>query len=248
MRALIIDDEPIACRVLRKLIGRCPELVVAGEAGTFDQAQARLGAADYDLVFLDIQLRGGNGFDLVPHVRRGARIVFVTAFDRFALRAFEVNALDYLLKPVTPERFAASLARLAPGSDPSSLNPQLATPAAPLAADDRVFIQTDHGSRFVPLADISVVFSSQNYSDVLLRTGERLFTRRTMKTWEEMLPGAIFARVHRQALVNIGSVEGLSRDARDSAVLRLTGVREPVDVSRRYVADIQARLRARTAT
>ena len=246
MRALIIDDEPLACRVLRKLVGSRPDLVVAGEAGTFEQAQTRLAADDYDLVFLDIQLRGGNGFDLVPHVRGAARIVFVTAFDRFALRAFEVNALDYLLKPVTPERFAASLARLTPAAEHSTLNPQLSTPA-PLAADDRAFIQTDRGNRFVPLADISAVFSNQNYSDVLLRSGERLFTRRTMKAWEDMLPGAVFARVHRQALVNLGSIEELSRDGRDSAVLRVTGVREPIDVSRRYVADIQARLNARTA-
>ncbi len=219
LRALIIDDEPLACRVLRKLIARQPQLTLVGEAGTFEQAQTRLAADDYDLVFLDIQLRGGNGFDLVPAVRPAARLVFVTAFDRFALRAFEVNALDYLLKPVTPARFAASLARLAPDAataPPSPLEP------APLAATDSVYIRTDAGIRFVPLASICAVFSNQNYSDVLLRNGERLFTRCTMKTWEKTLPGAQFARV--------------------------TGVREPIDVSRRYVPDIEARLRARVAT
>src|SRR4051812_29748172 len=112
-RCLIVDDELSARDGLRWLLSAHPAYVIVGEAATFDEALAQLARQDYDLVFLDIQLVGGNGFDLVPHVRRGARIVFVTAFDRHALRAFEVNAVDYLLKPVSPERFAASLARLA---------------------------------------------------------------------------------------------------------------------------------------
>lgn len=249
MRALIIDDEPLACRVLRKLIARQPQLTLVGEASTFEHAQARLAADDYDLVFLDIQLRGGNGFDLVPAVRPAARIVFVTAFDQFALRAFEVNALDYLLKPVTPERFAASLARLAPGASTATAAATSAAPpaTAPLAPDDSVYIRTDTGSRFVPVANISAVFSNQNYSDVVLRGGERLFTRCTMKAWEKTLPAAQFARVHRQAFVNVAHVESLERDTRDSALVRVAGLRDPVDVSRRHVPDIEARLRARDA-
>jgi two-component system LytT family response regulator len=241
LRTLIIDDEPLACRHLRKLIEREPHLTLAGEAGTFDQARGRLAAGDYDLVLLDIQLRGGNGFDLVPDVRAGARIIFVTAFDQHALRAFDVNALDYLLKPVTAERLASSVSRL---QQTATVAAGDSVPAAPLKADDTVFIQTDTVARFVPLAQISAVLSNENYSDVHLRTGERLFTRRTMKIWEEMLPGAHFTRIHRCAIVNLVCVEQCVRDARDSAVAHITGVRTPVDVSRRYVTDLEARLKA----
>src|SRR5688572_22135523 len=111
IRALLIDDEPPARIVLRTLLAPHPVEIV-GEAGTLRAARELLARHDYTLVFLDIQLRGGTGFDLVPAVRPGAEIVFVTAHDEHALRAFEVNALDYLLKPIKPERLAASITRL----------------------------------------------------------------------------------------------------------------------------------------
>jgi two-component system, LytTR family, response regulator len=112
LRTLIIDDEPLACRHLQKLIARDPRLTPVGEANTFEQARARLAADDYDLVLLDIQLRGGSGFDLVADVRAGARIIFVTAFNQHEARAAEANAVDYLLKPVTAERLGAAIAKL----------------------------------------------------------------------------------------------------------------------------------------
>src|SRR4051812_48452693 len=98
--ALIIDDEPPARTVLRALLAAHAGTTIIGEAGTMRAARELLEEADYSLVFLDIQLRGGSGFDLVPLVRAGAAVIFVTAHDEHALRAFEVNAIDYLLKPV----------------------------------------------------------------------------------------------------------------------------------------------------
>src|SRR5512133_3102970 len=108
-RALIIDDEVPARAALRGLLRAHPEVVLASEADTMAEAAERLRQGDYDLVFLDIQLRGGTGFDLVPFVREDAHIIFVTAFDQHAVRAFEVNALDYLMKPVRPQRLAEAI-------------------------------------------------------------------------------------------------------------------------------------------
>lgn len=261
LRTLLIDDEPLARGVLRKLLSAHPTLIAVGEAGTFAEATARLAVPDYDLVLLDIQLRGGNGFDLVPAVRGRARIIFVTAYDRYALRAFEVNALDYLLKPVTAERFGAAIARLTPepgpdaapsarseSSDTSSADaPDLvarARGAGGLAADDRVLIRTDEGDRFVPVANLAAILSNGNYCDVMLRTGQRLFTRRAMKTWEDLLPPHLFVRVHRQSLVNLRCVENHQRISREAIEVRVTGLREPVAVSRHSVAGLLARLAA----
>ena len=237
-RTLIIDDEAGARAEIRWLLGVHAGYPVVGEAATFASARSRLAKDDYDLVFLDIQLVGGNGFDLVPHVHGGARVIFVTAFDQHALRAFEVNALDYLLKPVAPERFAASLARLEQAVSASS-------PAVAFRPDDTVLVHTDRGDRFVPVAEISAIFSNENYSDVQLRSGERFLTRRTMKAWEDTLPAAQFMRVHRQALVNVACIESHQRDSRETALLRVTGAREPVSVSRSFLADVEARLAAR---
>lgn len=233
-RVLLIDDEAAARAELRWLLSPYASHVVVGEAATFARARTRLEDPDYDLVFLDVQLVGGNGFDLVPHVARGARIIFVTAFDRFAVRAFEVNALDYLLKPVSTERFAVALAK--------STGESAAAPRAAFRADDSVFIQTDDGKRFVPLAAISAVLSNENYSDVLLRTGERLLTRRTMKIWEDLLPATQFLRVHRQAIVNVSAIESHRRDTRETFELYLAGVKTPVPVSRSFVADLRPHL------
>jgi two-component system LytT family response regulator len=246
LRTLIIDDEPLARGVLRKLLAAQRALVLAGEAGTFAEASVRLRAGDYDVVLLDIQLRGGNGFDLVPLVRPGARIIFVTAFDQHAMRAFEVNALDYLLKPVTADRFATAVARLWAAVSPADAGDARLVvqtrEAGGLAANDTVLVRTDQGDQFVPVADIAAVFSNGNYSDVQLRTGLRLFTRRAMKTWEELLPDH-FVRVHRQAVVNLACVEDHRPLSRETIGLRVTGVAEDVGVSRHCVASVLARLR-----
>lgn len=232
VRTLLIDDEAAARDELRWLLAAHPGYTVVGEAATLATARRRLQQADYDLVFLDVQLFGGNGFDLVPDVAPGARVIFVTAFDRFALRAFEVNALDYLQKPVATERFAAALAKRT-GAPP---------PAPAFRADDTVLVRTDAGDRFVPLTRISAIFSNENYSDVILGTGERLLTRRTLKAWEELLPPAQFQRAHRQALVNLHAIEGHRRDTRETAELRVTGVKEHVPVSRNQLAGLRPHL------
>jgi len=246
LRTLIIDDEPLARDIMRKLLALHPTLSVAGEAGTFTDASHLLTAGNYDLVLLDIQLRGGNGFNLVPLVRRGARVIFVTAFNQHALRAFEVNAVDYLLKPVTAARFATALARVGPVTPPDAPTPADTTSwlagGQRLGIDDTVLVRTDEGDRFVPVADVCAVLSNGNYSDVLLRNGQRLFTRRAMKIWEELLPSDRFMRVHRQSLVNLTCIESHERDTRETLALRVTGVRDPVGVSRSCVAPLLQRL------
>lgn len=240
IRALLIDDEPPACAILRTLLADHPTITVTGEAGTLATARAQLEAGDYDLVFLDIQLRGGDGFDLVPHARPGARIIFVTAYDAHALRAFEVNALDYLLKPIAPERLAQALARLDTPARPS--------PAAPaLDPDDRLLLHLGPGhERFVRLADIRLVSSCENYSEVTLGNGEHFLVRKTMKAWEEQLPSARFVRVHRTTLVNLAHATRLERETDATSHLHLEGVAAPVAVSYRFLPALRQKLGARS--
>ncbi len=174
----------------------------------------------------------------MPHVRPGARIIFVTAYDAHALRAFEVNALDYLMKPVAPERLTAALGRLA-RSDPAA--------PGPLRSDDRVLLKLGAGTeRFVPVADIRLVTSNENYSEVAIGPhGERLFVRRTMKTWEASLPPAQFVRVHRQTIVNIAYVRSIERVSEATSHLRVDGIAQPVAASYRYLVDLRAKLPVR---
>ena len=241
-RALLIDDEPPARAALRGLLRAHPEIALAGEADTVADATARLAASDYDLVFLDIQLRGGTGFDLVPFVRPEARVIFVTAFDQHAVRAFEVNALDYLIKPVRPQRLAEALRRLAA---PAPVAEAATTPLPALAPDDLVHLKIGNGStRFVALADIAAIESNENYSEAYLGDGTRLFVRRTMKCWEDTLPASHFVRVHRSTIVNLARYRGSDRQSYETTLLHLDGLGAAVRASFRYLPELRARLAA----
>jgi two-component system LytT family response regulator len=235
-RILLIDDEPSARQFLRLALADHPAAEIAGEAGTLNEARIQLARPDYDLVLLDIQLRGGSGFDLVPWVRAEARIVFVTAYDQHALRAFAVNALDYLLKPIDPARLAEALQR-ASGA--------LRAPATGFTPDDIVQVKTGTGTlRFIPVRAIALVTTCDNYTELTLADGARHFVRRTMKSWEEVLPAATFVRVHRHAIVNLAHLRRADRATDETTLLALAGVTEPVRASFRYAEGLRARLAA----
>jgi two-component system, LytTR family, response regulator len=235
-RILLIDDESSARHFLRLALAEHPLTTIVGEAGTMNEARAQLARPDYDLVLLDIQLRGGTGFDLVPLVRAEARIIFVTAYDQHALRAFAVNALDYLLKPVDPARLAESLQRAA--------DPLRASPAG-LQVGDIVHVKTGYGTtRFIPLASITVITTSDNYTELTLADGARHFVRRTLKSWEDALPSDTFVRVHRHAIVNLAHLRRADRATDKTTLLTLSGVAEPVRASFHYATELRARLAA----
>lgn len=232
--ALIIDDEKSARADLRAMLAAHPEVAIAGEAATVKAARVLLTSADYTLVFLDIQLLGGSGFDLVPDVRAGARIIFVTAHNDHALRAFEVNALDYLLKPVKAERLARALARVEPGDD--------TPPGMTLRADDIVHLRSGSVARFAPVGDLTMIEAEENYSLVRLVDGTSILVRRSLKAWEDILPATHFLRVHRTAIVNLTRLVGYRRDGAKSITLQVLGLAAPVSVGRLYWPALKMKL------
>lgn len=241
-KAILIDDEPLARQELRRLLAAHAQVSIVGEAGTVADARELLGRAGYDLVFLDIQLRGGSGFDLLDSVLPGVQIVFVTAYDRFALRAFEVNALDYLLKPVAAPRLAATLQRL--GDDRVPAQPAAVAPTQRLTPEDRVYVRTGSATRFVAVGEICAVRSAENYTEVVLHGGETLLVLRTLKSWEEALPESHFVRIHRQALVNLTRVKKIERKGEDEVLFQLDAPVPPLPASRRQVAELKERFSA----
>lgn len=235
-KALLIDDEPTARAVLRAMLADHADVTVVGEAETIKEAHQALVQADYDLVFLDVQLLGGNGFDLVPLVRPEARIVFVTAFDRFAVRAFEVNALDYLVKPIAVERLAGCLRRLQPAGEASR-----DTPRATL--NDVTYVKTGQGAgRFVRLAEILTIEGADNYTELNTLKGEHVLVRRTMAAWEEMLPPSHFMRVHRHTIVSLTHVNGFSHVDREITHLQVAGRSEALRARREHWPALRDRL------
>ena len=241
LRALLIDDEPPAREEVRRLLANHPGIEIVGEAGNVIAARRRLRkAADYDLVLLDIQLIGGSGFDLVPDIAPQARVIFITAHEEHALRAFEINALDYLLKPITAERFAEGLSRAAAQTKPGPITHGNA--AATLSPQDTILVRGPDGAEFVPLADIAAIESQQNYSQVRLTTGRDILVLQTLKAWEAQLPNETFAQIRRGTLVNLDRIESIDRPLVGAPRIKLAGLKDPIAASRRQWAEIRNRV------
>lgn len=241
-RTLIIEDNAIARMDLLDRLSVHPEIVVIGQAESIGSARPLLALNNYDLVFLDIQLRGEEAFDLMPDVSPAAHVVFVTAYDDYAVRAFAVNAFDYLLKPVEPSRLAQTLQRLqtkpAP-SDSLATDPPFATP---LRSDDRVHVRQATGSQFVQVDSIATIVSAQNYTQVALIDGTKLMVRRPMKQWESHLNANEFIRVARDTLINLQHVTKYERLGQRGGQIWLRGITLPIQSSFRLWPQVKARL------
>ncbi len=240
---LIIDDEIHCRRDLRRRLSAFRDIEILGEAATLAAARAMLAREDYSLVFLDVHLRGGLGFDLVPQVREGARVVFVTAHDAFALRAFEVNALDYLLKPVTDARLGDTLRRLVSEGRPETDTPAEG-PVSRLRAEDIVHLSSGRRARFARVTEISAILAEDNYTEVMLTDGTRSLVRRSLRTWEDALPPELFMRVHRTQIVNLAQVERYERDKDERTAIFLGRHSTPLKASRHRWGELKRRLKA----
>jgi two-component system, LytTR family, response regulator len=235
MSAIIVDDERLARRELVSLLKVHPEIAIAGEAASVDEAAALVRTVDPDAVFLDIQMPRRSGFELLEAADVRGRVIFVTAHDVHAIRAFEVNALDYLLKPVHPARLAVAIGRLLAAAEA----PRPVT-AATLEPDDQLFLTEGRAARFVRVRTIVCIRGAGDYSEVVLPDGKQLLSPRPLKDWEARLPAQSFARVHRTAIVNLDHVERVERATEDAFRVFLRGMPEPVPLSRRHAARLRS--------
>ena len=238
LRAVIVDDERLARQQLRALLAAHPEIEVVGEADGVQQAIEVIHLLQPDVIFLDIQMPGPSGFDLVAALEIPGQIIFVTAFDEYAVRAFEVNALDYLLKPVHPDRLKQALERLA--------QPQLSAPAvapSPLEYDDRIFLDTGTRASFVKVSDIECIAAAGTYSEVYTADGKKILLLKSLNEWETRLPGKHFMRIHRSALVNLEYVEKVDQWFGQTYRVHLRGLAEPLTISRRYAARLKGKFK-----
>ena len=201
MRALVVDDEPLARRELRRLLGAIHGVDIVGESGNIDEARESIEQLAPDVVFLDIQMPGGTGFDLLAQLDRAPRVVFTTAYDQYAVKAFEVNALDYLLKPIEPERLAATLRKL----QASPASPGAVAAGAPL---EQLFIRDGPRCWFVPLREVSLFTAEGNYVR-LLWGKERPLLGRSLAALEQKLDPRRFFRASRSQIVNLDFIGGV---------------------------------------
>jgi two-component system, LytTR family, response regulator len=236
IRTLIIDDERLARRDLVTLLRDFREIDVVGEADDVPSAALAVACLDPDLIFLDIQMPGQSGFDLLEKIETRARVIFVTAYDAYALRAFEVNALDYLLKPVNPARLARALEKLKTQESESTVRTR------PLEYDDRLFVMFGNRFRFLKVSSMLSIHAAGDYSEIRLLDGTKGLTLKSMKEWEHRLPPQYFIRIHRSAIINMEYVESVEESFNYSLRVFMKGVSDPLLVSRRYAVRLKERL------
>ena len=233
-RALIADDEPAARRGVRQLLAAFPEFAVAGECRNGAEVLAALDVSAPDVVFLDIQMPGVDGFEVIRRrsPERMPAVVFLTAFDQFAIKAFEAEALDYLVKPVTEARFAATIKRL---------ERRLSSSSRSMARDERIVVTTSRGAAVLHLSEIDWIEAAGNYAQLWI--GQRnYFLRESLQLLEERVCTHGFARAHRRALVRLSGVKELVRTRAGGLIAILnTGARIPI--SRRRAAAFTAAIR-----
>ncbi|MBS1919001.1 MAG: response regulator [Bacteroidetes bacterium] len=231
MRAIIIDDERLARAELKKLLQDFPDIEVIDEAANADEGIAKIENLHPDLIFLDIQMPGKTGFDLLSELERAPQVIFTTAYDEFALKAFEVNALDYLLKPIEPKRLADAVQKLhiseAKENRPSTENINNSL----LTDNDQVFVKDGERCWFVKLNEIRLFESVGNYAKVFFGPNKPLILK-SLNALEERLDEKTFFRANRKHIVNMRLIEKIEPYFNGGLLIELKGG-EKIEVSRR---------------
>ena len=233
IKTVIIDDERLARNELKKLLLDFPEIEVVAEAANSAEGIEKIDSLSPDLIFLDIQMPGKTGFDMLAELDKAPFVIFTTAYDEYALKAFEVNALDYLLKPVEPKRLADAIQKLhveEDNKDPIT-DAEISTNKSILNEHDQVFVKDGERCWFVKLSDIRLFESVGNYAKVYFGPNKPLILK-SLNALEERLDEKVFFRANRKHIVNLRLIEKIEPYFNGGLLLELKGG-EKIEVSRR---------------
>jgi two-component system, LytTR family, response regulator len=233
-QAILVDDERLARKELRSMLSEHAAIEVIGEAENVEQAIKLIRTQQPQVIFLDIQMPGETGFALLEKIEPDFKVIFVTAFDAYAIRAFEVNALDYLLKPINPDRLARAIERLSAAPEASPLQM-----IRKLEYEDRLFIEVDEHSRFLKINTIICISAAGDYSEIVTTDGQKSLVMKSLKEWEDRLPEKYFTRIHRSTIINLEYIERIEGWFNRSYQVHLRHIKEPLTMSRRYAVKLK---------
>lgn len=203
IKVIIIDDERLSREELKRALATYEDFVVIGEAANADDAKDLIETKMPDLIFLDIQMPEKSGFDLLESLDNAPHVLFITAYDQYAVQAFEVNALDYLMKPIREERFAKAIEKIRDTIKlKSSLNNSV-------SEDRKIFIKDGEKRFFIRLDEIYLIESLENYTRLFFQDKKAL-QRRSLRQWEELLDENIFFRINRTEIINIKFIQAIN--------------------------------------
>lgn len=234
LKALIVDDERLARKELISMLAEYTNIEIAGEAEDVSSAKSQNEKLQPDIIFLDIQMPKYSGFELLPSLDSETVVIFVTAFDEYALRAFEVNAMDYLMKPVNPERLKNAIERV---FSEQKENVELST--RQLQIDDTLFLSINSKMQFIKINTIEGITSAGDYSEIWIEGKKKGLVLKPMKEWEQRLPEKYFQRIHRSTIINLECIDKMEEWFNHSYKIYLKNISEPFVISRRYIAKLK---------
>lgn len=237
IKVLIVDDEPLARKDLTSILSDFGQIKIVGEADSVKSAKSQISSTSPDLIFLDIQMPGETGFELLKYINPKIDIIFVTAFDEYAIRAFEVNALDYLLKPVDGERIREALSRIGKNEN-NELNY-----SESLSYDDNLFLKLNNSYNFLRINTIVAIQAADDYTEIITTDGKKKLVSKKMHEWEDRLPEQNFCRIHRSTIINISMINKIEPWYNQSYHVHLNSITEPFVMSRRYFKLIKKKLK-----
>ncbi len=228
LKVILIDDERLARSELRRMLDEFSDVEIIGEAANASEGIEKIESLNPDLIFLDIQMPGKSGFDLLSQLDKAPYVIFVTAYDEYALKAFDVNALDYLMKPVEPQRLAEALLKVRQKTEEEMLS---YNNRGILSENDQVFVKDGERCWFVRLSEVRLFESVGNYAKVFFGTNKPLILK-SLNALEERLDEKVFFRANRKHIINLRMIEKIEPYFNGGLLLDLAGG-EKIEVSRR---------------
>ncbi len=228
LKVILIDDERLARSELKRMLQDFPDVEVVAEAANANEGIEKIDALNPDLIFLDIQMPGKTGFEMLTELDKAPYVIFVTAYDEYALKAFDVNALDYLMKPVEPKRLADALLKVKQKDEEERLS---YNNRGVLGENDQVFVKDGERCWFVKLSDVRLFESVGNYAKVFFGTNKPLILK-SLNALEERLDEKVFFRANRKHIINLRMIEKIEPYFNGGLLLDLAGG-EKIEVSRR---------------
>jgi two-component system LytT family response regulator len=238
-KAIIIDDERLARTELKKMLQEFEEIEVIGEAANVGEGIEKIKELDPDLIFLDIQMQDKTGFDLLQEIDKSPKVIFTTAYDEFALKAFEVNALDYLLKPIESKRLQDAILKLGLAEEKENLV-SISTSRGILAESDQVFVKDGEKCWFVKLSEVRLFESAGNYAKVFFGNNKPLILK-SLNALEERLDEKTFFRANRKHIINMRMITKVEPFFNNGLMLELEGG-EKIEVSRRQAVKFREKM------
>lgn len=237
-RVLVVEDDLMTQELIKEQLKNFEALEVVGSANTLLSAKDAIEETDPEIIFLDIDLNGASSFDLIPYVKATCKVVFITASPNQAVKAFEVNATDYILKPISLERLNKTVAKITDQMNDGEED-DIADDHSKFKLDQMIMVNAEHKMVLIKVKDINYISAYGNYTKVFLDDNKMYVTYGSIKNWMSRLPKDAFFQIHRSTIVNLLNVIKIDKWTNDTGRMYLKNVNDPFEISRNFFSELK---------